>query len=133
MFGQFSRQPERHGRTGIGLQRGARVVGRQLQHRDTVAQLLGPVRRHALALAACQQGVFPSHEVGRVCRRRQLGRLSLQEGGIAQQQFLAQDRQRPGIADDMVKIQQQQAGCVRRLEQGGAEGAVFEVEGLVGG
>ncbi|PAV72471.1 hypothetical protein WR25_05946 [Diploscapter pachys] len=111
-----------------------RPVGRQLQQRVLVAQLLAPVVQLALALTGLQPAALPQRVVAVVhldFRQRRLA--PRHQGVVAAHEFVDQDVHRPAVGDDVMQGQQQHMLLGRQAQQGDAEQrAALEVEGLGG-
>ncbi|BCT34464.1 hypothetical protein PproGo58_39590 [Pseudomonas protegens] len=113
-------------------QRRARPVQRQFQGQGFAAQALAPVLQLPLGFTGFQPQALPNGEVGVLHRqRRQVRRaLVLAPVLIGAGHLAHQDRQRPGITDDVMGTEQQHMFLGPELDQGRPQQqVVLQVEG----
>ncbi|MNH04863.1 hypothetical protein D3C79_641690 [compost metagenome] len=90
------------------LLRGAREIGGQFEHRYLAAQVVFPVVKVGLGPGAPQALALPQRVIDVLHRQRRQARgVAAQRLGIGAGQVGHEDRVGPGVADDVVHLQQQ--------------------------
>ncbi len=100
----------------------ARPVGRQIEHREPVGELLPPVGEPTLQHFALQPLPLPAREV-RVLDRQffERRRAALGEGFVDGRQLAHQHARRPPVRDDVMHRQEQRVVVVSEAQQLGAQ------------
>ncbi|KPB85110.1 Uncharacterized protein AC505_1813 [Pseudomonas syringae pv. maculicola] len=123
---QFDRQP----RTDVALHDRAWMIGRQLQNRLLVAQLLLPVRQLPCLLTGVHPTALPQRVVGVLhvqFSEQHLAALAV--AFVQAHQFIDHDRHRPAIGDDVVLGQDQHVFIGGQIQQANAQQrTLFQIE-----
>ncbi len=101
---------------------GARPVGRQCRGRGHPAELFAPISQSGLQGPRLRGGALPGGKVPKIDRqRRQVGRFAVPVRRVELRELARDDALRPGVGDDVVRIERQQPLLSAELHEHDAE------------